>query len=82
MKDERLKLINENEKPLTENHLAAALAAASFGNELYDLLYQIQKVSFGIPKALMPKTSGSIKLSPAEIAEIREMVMPKTDKTS
>ena len=31
---------------------------------------------------IVDKPTGCIKLSPAEIAEIREMVMPKTDKTS
>ena len=58
MKDDRLKLIDENENPLTENPLEGALAAVNLGNELWDLLEKIQQESLRIPKVLMPKTIG------------------------
>ena len=59
MKYDRLKLIDENEKPLTENPLVDALAAANLGNALYDLLEEALQESLRIPKALMPETEAS-----------------------
>ena len=54
MKDDRLKLIDENEEPLTEKLLLGAFAAAKFSNELYDLLKEIQQKAC-VPESIKPK---------------------------
>ena len=53
MKDDRLKLIDENENPLAENNLECAIAAVYLGNELHALLESLLE-SLRTPKALMP----------------------------